>query len=223
MKKEYLPCVEINPAADPRGVVIWLHGLGANGHDFEAVVPELELPASLPIRFVFPHAPQRPVTINGGMLMPAWFDIFELTTPAKVDHAGIEVSAEQTRALIQRERDAGIPSERIVLAGFSQGGVIVLHTALRYPDKLAGVMALSTYLPTLESLPTEQSTANLSIPIMMAHGTEDPLIPLARGRSVYEALSKMNYPVRWSEYRMPHSVCIEEISDIAVWLSDLFS
>ncbi len=223
MNNEVLPCVEINPASDPVAVVIWLHGLGANGHDFEAIVPELQLPASLPIRFVFPHAPQRPVTINGGMRMPAWFDIYELSLPRKVDTAGIEESAEQTRALIQRELNAGIPSERIVLAGFSQGGVIALHTGLRYQHKLAGILALSTYLPTLEALATEKNQANLSIPIMMAHGTMDPLLPVAQSKSVYQDLAKMGYPISWSEYPIPHSVCMEEIQEIAKWLPRIIS
>ena len=218
MVTEYLDCVEINPGEKPEAVVIWLHGLGADGHDFEPIVPELRLPAGLPVRFVFPHAPERAVTINFGMVMRAWYDILEMDVRRRVDTANILESAEQLKKLIQREIDRGISSERIVAAGFSQGGVIALHTAVRYPERLAGILALSTYLPTSASLNKEASAANRAIPIMMAHGKFDPVIPVDEGIAARDKLVELGYHIDWYEYPMQHEVCLEEIKAIGNWL-----
>jgi phospholipase/carboxylesterase len=213
-----LDCVEINPAGEPDAVIIWLHGLGADGHDFEPIVPELELPEDLRVRFVFPHAPTRPIGINFGMVMRAWYDIRDADVAHRVDTAGILESADHLTALIRRETEAGIPSERIVIAGFSQGGVIALHTALRHLDPLAGVLALSTYLPTADSLAVQASKANRDTPILLAHGRLDPLIPIAKGLAARETLVGLGYSVEWFEYPMQHEVCMEEIRDIREWL-----
>jgi phospholipase/carboxylesterase len=218
MDTDYLECVEIDPPIKPAAVVIWLHGLGADGHDFEAIVPELRLPADLPVRFVFPHAPERAVTINFGMVMRAWYDILEMNIRRQVDTGSIRESAEHLKRLIRREIGNGIPSERIVVAGFSQGGVISLHAALRYPDRLAGVMALSTYLPTADSLTEEASPANGDLPIFMAHGKFDPVIPIDNGRAARRMLTDLDYAVAWHEYPMQHEVCSEEIGAIRAWL-----
>jgi phospholipase/carboxylesterase len=199
--------------------VIWLHGLGADGHDFEPIVPELGL--ELPVRFVFPHAPVRPVTINGGMAMRAWYDIMGFDRNAKEDAAGIRASAAAVTELIDHEIGRGIPAERIALAGFSQGGAIALHTALREPRALAGVLALSTYLPLANTLASERSAANAEIPIFMAHGTQDSVLPLALGESSRRALETLGYAVDWHAYPMPHSVCLEEIGAIGAWLAAL--
>jgi len=221
MTSELLECVEINPKKEPAYVVIWLHGLGADGHDFEAIVPELRLPESLPIRYVFPHAPTRPVTINMGMVMRAWYDILEMDVSRKVDVDTIVESSELLRNLIQRELDAGIPSERILLAGFSQGGAIVLHTALRYEKPLAGLLALSTYLPTVDSLAAERSDANRHIPILMAHGKHDPMIPIVNAEKTREALTRLDYTIQWYTYPMEHQVCMEEIQAIRNWMLEI--
>jgi len=218
MTSELLECVEINPEKEPAYVVIWLHGLGADGHDFEAIVPELRLPESLPVRYLFPHAPTRPVTINMGMVMRAWYDILEMDVSRKVDVDTIVESSSLLRDLIQRELDAGIPSERILLAGFSQGGAIVLHTALRYEKPLAGLLALSTYLPTVDSLAAEHSDANRHIPILMAHGKHDPMIPIINAENTREALTRLGYTIQWHTYPMEHQVCMEEIQAVRNWM-----
>jgi phospholipase/carboxylesterase len=211
-----LEFIEVTSGPDPTGTVIWLHGLGADGHDFEPIVPELRLPASLPLRFLFPHAPVRPVTINGGMAMRAWYDI-DLRRPlAGTDD--IRASAAAVTALIEQERKRGIPSTRVVLAGFSQGGVIALHLGLRYEAPLGGIMALSTYLHDHEHLVEEISLDNAETPIFMAHGVQDPMIPITRAITSRQALLALNYPVEWHEYDMAHGVCLEEIRDIASWL-----
>jgi len=212
-----LETLETESAPRPSAAVIWLHGLGADGHDFEPIVPELGLPASKAVRFVFPNAPQRPVTINMGMRMPAWYDILQLGGGAE-DEAGIRESQAQVGSLIEREKTRGIPARRIVLAGFSQGGAIALQTALRYPERLAGVMALSTYLPLAAKLPAERHPINGDIPILMAHGSYDPMIPMPRAQQSRDALLALGYAVDWREYPMPHSVCPEEIADIAAFL-----
>jgi len=221
MTSELLECVEINPEKEPAYVVIWLHGLGADGHDFEAIVPELRLPESLPVRYLFPHAPTRPVTINMGMVMRAWYDILEMDVSRKVDVDTIVESSSLLRDLIQRELDAGIPSERILLAGFSQGGAIVLHTALRYEKPLAGLSALSTYLPTVDCLAAENSDANRHIPILMAHGKHDPMIPIINAENTREALTRLGYTIQWHTYPMGHQVCMEEIHDIRTWMLEI--
>ena len=214
-----LDSIELTTGEAPRSAVIWLHGLGADGHDFEPIVPELRLEHA--VRFVFPHAPVRPVTINGGMAMRAWYDILGFDRNAKEDAAGIRASAAAVTELIDREIERGIPAERIALAGFSQGGAIALHTALREPRALAGVLALSTYLPLAGTLPTERSGANAAIRIFMAHGTEDPVLPLSLGESSRRALAALGYTVDWHAYPMPHSVCLEEINAIGAWLAAL--
>lgn len=221
MQANFLDSVEINPKRRAEYAVIWLHGLGADGHDFEPIVPELGIPESVPIRFVFPHAPKRPVTINGGMVMRAWYDILDLGT-RKVDLQAIHESSGLLRRLIEREMAAGIASDRIVLAGFSQGGAIALHTGLRYEQPLAGILALSTYSPSVGSLAQDRSEANARIPILMAHGRHDPVIPISAAISTRDALTQLNYSIQWQAYPMQHEVCMEEISAIRTWLIEQF-
>jgi len=212
-----LETIEIETAPKPIAAVIWLHGLGADGHDFEPIVPELGLPASKPVRFIFPNAPQRPVTINMGMRMRAWYDILQLGGGTE-DEAGIRESQAQIEDLIAEEVERGIPHGKIVLAGFSQGGAIVLNTALRQRERLAGVMALSSYLPLSGTLEEERAAANCDLPIFMAHGQYDNMIPLARAAHSRDMLQALGYAVEWHEYPMPHSVCPEEIAHIAAFL-----
>lgn len=218
MTEELLECVEAGAGSDARASVIWLHGLGADGHDFEPIVPELRLPASLPVRFVFPHAPVRPVTLNGGMAMRAWYDIIALGGNAQQDEQGIRQSEAQVHALIRRENERGIATGQIVLAGFSQGGAIALHTGVRYPERLAGIMGLSTYLPLAESVAAERSSVNAQTPVFMAHGTEDPVLPVQLGQRSREQLESLSYAVEWHDYPMQHAVCLEEIQAIGAWL-----
>ena len=212
-----LEVIEIETGPAPQAAVIWLHGLGADGHDFEPIVPELGLPATKPIRFIFPNAPQRPVTINNGMRMRAWYDILQMGGGAE-DEAGIRDAQGLLEELISRETGKGIPHGKIVLAGFSQGGAIVLQTALRQRERLAGVMALSTYLPLSKTLEKERAAENSDLPIFMAHGQYDNMIPLDRAARSRDALQALGYAVEWHEYPMPHSVCPEEIADIAAFL-----
>ena len=212
--------VEIQTGAKPDAAVIWLHGLGADGHDFEPIVPELRLPASLAVRFIFPHAPVRPVTLNQGMRMRAWYDILQLGGGAE-DDAGVRASEVLVRNLVSEETKKGIKPGRIVLAGFSQGGAIALHTALRYSAPLAGVLALSTYLPLHATLKEEMSEANRDVPIFMAHGLHDDIIPLARAEQSRKILADAGYAVEWHTYPMAHSVCDEEIADTARFLRKL--
>ena len=218
MNDELLETVEATTGAPVEGSVIWLHGLGADGHDFETLVPELRLPAESGIRWVFPHAPIRPVTLNGGMPMRAWYDIIGLDRRSEEDEAGVRASAEAIRALVRRERERGIGSDRIVLAGFSQGGAMALHTALRETERLAGVLALSTYLPLAGTLEAEAHPANAAVPLFMAHGTADPIVPLTLGESSRNRLRSLGHEVDWHTYPMPHSVCAEEVADIREWL-----
>jgi phospholipase/carboxylesterase len=214
---DLLPCVELGPE-QARASVIWLHGLGASGHDFEPIVPELGLPDSAAIRFVFPHAPPQPVTINGGMVMPAWYDIVSADFTRHEDAAGIRRSQQRLEHLIAREQERGVPAGHIVLAGFSQGGAIALHTGLRYPQRLAGILALSTYLPLADTLGAEASPANHELPIFMAHGLYDPLVPIELARASCERLRQAGYDPEWHTYAMEHTVCAEEIRDIGQWL-----
>jgi phospholipase/carboxylesterase len=209
--------IEIETGKNPTAAVLWLHGLGADGHDFEPIVPELRLPPSARIRFVFPHAPVRPVTLNNGMRMRAWYDIFQLGGGPE-DEAGLRASQALVEGLIAEEKKKGIPPGRIVVAGFSQGGAIALQTALRHPEPLAGVLALSTYLPIAAKLEAERADANRSVPIFMAHGLHDDIIPLRKAELSKEVLAKNGYAVEWKTYPMPHSVCAEEIGDIARFL-----
>ena len=215
-------CVEIEPAAAATGSVIWLHGLGADGHDFEPIVPELRLPDDLALRFVFPHAPMRPVTINGGATMRAWYDIVSLDKSGPQDEAGIRDSAASLNALVERERERGVPYHRMVLAGFSQGGAIALHTALRFAPRLAGLMALSTWLPLGQTLATEvadnDAAQSRELPVFLAHGSFDPMLTIDLGHTSRAALEELGFNVEWHEYPMAHSVCAEEIRDIRSWL-----
>lgn len=213
---EVLPTVEVETGPAPERAVIWLHGLGADGHDFEPIVPELGL--ELAVRFVFPHAPVRPVTLNQGYRMRAWYDITGLDRRALQDEAGIRQSARQVEALIARENARGVPSDRIVLAGFSQGGAIALHTGLRQASPLAGVMALSTYLPLEQSFAQERAPASATVPVFMAHGSADPVLAAALGEHSRDLLQQLGYPVEWHAYPMGHQVCLEEIRAIAAWL-----
>jgi phospholipase/carboxylesterase len=212
-----LETIEIETGANPGAAVIWLHGLGADGHDFEPIVPELRLPAAKPVRFIFPHAPQRPVTINMGMRMRAWYDILQMGGGPE-DLAGIHASQKLLEDLISIQKNKGIPARKIVLAGFSQGGAIVLQTALRHAERLAGVMALSTYLPLGSTLAKERNAMNADLPVFMAHGSFDDMIGIDRALQTRKALEALGYPVEWHDYPMPHSVCPEEIADIAAFL-----
>lgn len=208
--------VEVETGSEPSASVIWLHGLGADGHDFEPIVPELRLPDTLPLRFVFPHAPVRPVTLNGGMAMRAWYDIVSLDRNGPVDAAGINDSSALLESLVAREEQRGIDPGRIVLAGFSQGGAIAINTVLRAGRKLAGLMALSAWLPLPETLQGESVDA--STPVFMAHGRFDPMIPMQYGRSAADALVDAGFEVDWRDYPMAHAVCPQEIGDIRNWL-----
>jgi phospholipase/carboxylesterase len=213
--------VEVQTGPEPSASVIWLHGLGADGHDFEPIVPELRLPDTLPLRFVFPHAPVRPVTINGGVAMRAWYDIVSLDRGGPVDSAGIGESTATLEALIAREEQRGIEPQRIVVAGFSQGGAIAINTVLRSETRLAGLMALSTWLALPDAL--QGDAVDTSIPVFMAHGQFDPMIPMQFGRSSADALVKTGFAVEWHDYPMAHAVCPQEIDDIRAWLLGLLS
>ena len=216
-----LETIELETANNPTAAVIWMHGLGADGNDFVPIVKELDLAGAPGIRFVFPHAPTRPVTINNGYLMRAWYDIsfgdLEGNT-RKADEKGVRESQAQIGQLIARENGRGITTGKIVLAGFSQGGAVALQTGLRYPEQLAGVMALSTYLPLAESFAQEAAPANATTSVFMAHGIQDPVVPYAMGGASRARLLQAGYAVDWHEYPMPHSVCLEEITDIGRWL-----
>ena len=215
---DLLESLEIETAPNPDAAVVWMHGLGADGHDFEPIVPELRLPATTRIRFVFPHAPLRPVTINQGHVMRAWYDVRALAGVRREDEAGVRQSARQIEALLARERLRGIAPRRIVIAGFSQGGAMALHVGLRYADRLAGILALSCYLPLSNTLPTEASPANRDVPIFWAHGLHDPMIPQAMAEQGREQLAELGYQIDWHQYPIPHSVSAEEIADVARWL-----
>lgn len=213
MTMSYLPCVEIEPETAAGAAVIWLHGLGANGHDFEPIVPELHLPEEMAVRFVFPHAPARPVTVNNGYVMPAWYDIASMTIDEKRDEEGLMQSAESVRKLVDRERERGIAADRIVLAGFSQGGAVAYQVALTYPETLAGMLALSTYLANGDSI--RPHPANSALPIRIYHGRDDPIVPESLGRKSYSVLENMGYRPEYKTYPMQHAVCAEEIEDIS--------
>lgn len=217
-----LETIELQTRPNPTATVIWMHGLGADGNDFVPIVNELNLSGAPAIRFVFPHAPMMPVTINNGYVMRAWYDVSfgDLEGRTKrADEKGVRQSQAQIGQLIERETQRNIPTQNIVLAGFSQGGAIALQTGLRYPEKLAGVMALSCYLPLSESFAAEASAANQKTPLLIAHGTEDPVVPYAMGKGSRDLLVNAGYNVEWREYAMPHSVCLEEVRDIGAWLT----
>jgi phospholipase/carboxylesterase len=215
---ERLPCVVVETGDEPTSCVVWLHGLGADGHDFEPLVPYLGLPDDLPTRFVFPHAPIRPVTINGGMEMRAWYDILDLSIDRDLDEEGILDSAARVRELLAAERERGIPSERTVLAGFSQGGAIAAFVGLRHDEPLAGVLVLSAYLPLEDRLSAEASIENRATPILICHGEWDPVVPIALGGRTARLLSERGYGVEWRTYPVPHSVHPEEVAHIGKWL-----
>ena len=217
-----LETIEIETAPNPTAAVIWMHGLGADGNDFAPIVPELRIANAPAIRFIFPHAPMMPVTINNGYVMRAWYDVSFGDLEGKTrqaDEKGVRASQVAIGKLIEREAARGIAFDKIAIAGFSQGGAIALQTGLRYPHKLAGIMALSTYLPLAESLPAEASAPNRAIPVFYAHGSADPVIPMAMATTSRKVLGAAGYAVEWHEYPMQHSVCPEEIRDISAWLA----
>jgi len=218
-----LDTVEIEPPGTAEASVIWLHGLGASGHDFEGIVPLLPLPSSHGVRFVFPHAPAIPVTLNQGMIMRAWYDISEINLRRGHDLEGVRRSCKLVRRLIEREVERGIEASRIVLAGFSQGGAIALHLGLRHPHALAGIMGLSTYLVEEESLAEEAADANRTTSIFLAHGSFDPMVPFEKGERARDRLQEMGYPVEWHSYPMQHEVCPAEIDDIGAWLEGVLA
>jgi len=214
---ELLPCVEMGPEQEAEGAVVWMHGLGASGHDFEDVVPLLRRPRT---RFVFPHAPRRAVTLNMGLIMPAWYDIRTLGGPRDDDERGIRDSQRHIEALLAREVERGVPAQRIVVAGFSQGGAMALHVGLRYPETLAGILVLSAYELLPETRAAEASPANQATPALVCHGTYDPMVPVAGGREVQAGLAANGRPVEWHEFPMEHQLCLEEIEVIARWLDE---
>jgi phospholipase/carboxylesterase len=213
-----LETLELETGPRPTAAVIWLHGLGADGYDFEPIVPELDLPAAPAVRFVFPHAPMRPITINGGAVMRGWYDVLTLDGGRREDDAGVRASQASVEELIAREAARGVPAARLVLAGFSQGGAIALQTGLRHSERLAGIMALSTYLPLAATLAAEASAASRDVPIFMAHGRDDSLIAIERAAVSRDLLRNAGYKVEWHDYAMEHAVCREEIDDVAGWL-----
>ncbi len=219
---ELLRAVELEPRRPAEATVLWLHGLGADGHDFEPIVRELGLPRDHAVRFVFPHAPRLPVTLNGGLIMPAWYDVRSFE-PGDQDERGIRRSDGEVRALLAREVERGVPPGRIVLAGFSQGGAVALFTGLRHEQRLAGLLALSTYLPLAERVAVEISPANADLPVFQAHGIYDPLVPFALGRTTRDWLLARRYPVEWHEYPIEHQVSLEEIEAIGAWLRRVLS
>jgi phospholipase/carboxylesterase len=218
-----LETVERETASDPRWSVLWLHGLGADGHDFAPMVPELVRPGWPAIRFIFPHAPQRPVTINGGMRMRAWYDIRDADFGSRADQIGVEQSIAQVDALIAREAARGIPASRLILAGFSQGGAITLAAGLRRHESLAGLIALSTYLPLHERATQDCAGPAITQPVFMAHGAQDPVVPYSAGEQSAALLRQLGFSIDWHRYPMAHSVCGEEIADLGDWLSRRFA
>jgi len=223
MSEELLSCVEVEPNRPAERTILWLHGLGAAGRDFEPIVPYLALPEELAVRFVFPHAPRRAVTINMGMIMRAWYDVRAPQLDFDPDLDGLRTAAVHVRALIARENDRGIATDRIILAGFSQGGVVALHTALRHPDTCAGVMALSCYLMDAASLEEERTEANQTVSIFQAHGRDDPMVPIKRGIEARDRLLGLGYAVEWRTYAMGHEVHPQEIRDIGAWIGRAFA
>ena len=217
-----LEFITVNPSQPATGSVIWLHGLGADGHDFVDIVAQLQLPEAMPLRFIFPHAPVRPVTINANASMRAWYDIYSLGDLDKEDEVGIAQSQAAVNALIEQEKQSGVPSHRILLAGFSQGGAMALYTGLRYAEPLAGILALSTYLPLIQLTSAQAHPVNQALPVMMAHGRFDPVLPMLLGQRTFNHLKEAGYRVTWHDYPMEHQVCLEEIGDISRWLRGVF-
>jgi len=220
---ETLETIEIETGSEPKAAVLWMHGLGADGNDFVPIVPELGLPRELAVRFVFPHAPMIPVTLNGGYVMRAWYDVSFDGVSKRPDARGIRTSQAAIERLIAREKARGIDSRRIVLAGFSQGGAVTLQTGLRHAEPLAGLMVLSSYLPLADTVADERSTENLSTPIFMAHGREDSVIGIELAEQSVAQLKTLGYSVEWHEYAMEHSVCLQEIHDVAAWLTQVLT
>jgi len=211
-----LPAIELETHPKPDSTVLWLHGLGADGNDFAPIVEQLRLPATLAVRFIFPHAPAMPVTVNGGFVMPAWYDIVEMQIDRKIDQPGLLASAKAIGGFIDRELARGIAGKRLVIAGFSQGGAVAYHLALSHPTALGGLLAMSTYLATADILTF--SPANKEIPIKIQHGSDDPIVPEALGRQAAARLTKEGYQVSYQSYPMEHSVCPAQINDISQWL-----
>lgn len=220
MSQEQLPYVEVNPSREHDAVIIWLHGLGDSGNGFAPIVPELQLPDDMAVRFVFPHAPVRPVTINNGMQMRAWYDIKSLDFDQRADVEGVRASAAAVEALIEAEMAKGIPASRIILAGFSQGGVIALHLGPRFQHTLAGIMALSTYLSEPEKLADEAHSANANTPILFAHGQHDDVVPMFLGHAACKVFEQNGYAVTWKDYMMQHNVCHPQLRDISAWIQE---
>lgn len=220
MNTQTIDAIEISPEGPVNGTVIWLHGLGADGHDFEPLIRQWDLTSRYGIRFVLPHAPVRPVTLNGGMAMRAWYDIASSSLDQAEDEAGLRASQQQLEALIQRERDRGVPASAIVLAGFSQGGAVVLQTGLRYLEPLAGMLALSCYLPLASTVEKEMNPLQRNTPIRMDHGDSDPVVPLALARQSLEALRQLGFSVEFNLYSMPHSLCPEQVESLYNWLRE---
>lgn len=221
-KRPLLESITLQPVGNPSASVIWLHGLGADGHDFSDIVPALDLPDDCPIRFIFPHAPIRPVAINFNMEMRAWYDIYSLTTDEKEDFAGIQASEQSIHQLIKTEMEKGIESKRIILAGFSQGGAMALFTGLRFQQPLGGILSLSSYLPLRHEVAKTRNVANQHTPIFIAHGKFDAVLPIQLGHKTYDLLKSLDYAVEWHEYNMEHQVCPEEINVIGMWLVRIF-
>lgn len=218
MNATLLPYVEVNPKQQPKAVVIWLHGLGDSGNGFAPIVPELKIPETLAVRFIFPHAPIRPVTINNGMEMRAWYDITSMDFNNRADSQGVKESAALVKQLIDAEIAKGIPANKIVLAGFSQGGVIALHLGTRIDLTLAGIMSLSSYMSEPEKLVSERHQANQNTPFFLAHGQHDDVVPLFMGNAASQVLKSNDYQVEWHEYQMQHNVCMQELNAISAWL-----
>jgi len=215
---EQLEQVEVTIGTEPKGTVIWMHGLGADGWDFVPIAGELGLPDSVPVRFVFPHAPVRPVTVNNGYEMRAWYDIKAFTPEGRADAAGLAEASQRVAGYIRAEQDLGIPAARVVLAGFSQGGAVALHAGLRHPERLAGILALSAYLPFPATLAAERSAANSGVPLLLCHGREDPVVPFGMGTEGRDVLQASGYAIEWRDYPMQHAVSVEELVDVARWL-----
>jgi phospholipase/carboxylesterase len=214
--------VTLEPAVSAVASVVLLHGLGADGTDFVPIVDELRLPDALPVRFIFPHAPTRPVTVNAGYVMRAWYDIRSFTPEGRADAAGLAQSVERVKGCLRHEIERGVAASRIVLAGFSQGGAVALAAGLRFPERLAGILALSAYLPFPHTLSAERSAANADVPILMCHGRLDPVVHVTLGQEAREVLTGLRYQVEWREYPMQHEVCAAEIADVARWLGERF-
>jgi phospholipase/carboxylesterase len=220
MSEQALPYVEVNPTSQAKATVIWLHGLGDSGNGFAPIVPDLKLPDELGIRFVFPHAPMRPVTINNGMTMRAWYDITSLDFNNRADSQGVKESSALVADLIEKEIAKGIPANKIVLVGFSQGGVIALNLGTRFEKSLAGVMSMSSYMSESEKLNDEAHSANKNTPFFVAHGTHDDVVPVFMGNTAFKVLESNGYQATWHEYAMQHNVCMQQLNDISSWLKE---